>query len=111
MMTVRNMVSPRTGVEVANQFIIEGDGKTTFQSYSSPIVEIDWNAKTIKFGEDWDYSVTTSKYRNAFLYEYFRPLAMATKDIRRFMQEVQEKGSKLISQYGDRESFFTVTMM
>lgn len=111
MMTVRNMVSPRTGVEVANQFIIEGDGKTTFQSYNSPIIEIDWNNKTIKFGEDWDYSVTTSKYRNAFLQEYFRPLAMSTKDIRKFMQEVQEKGSKLISQYGDRESFFTVTMM
>lgn len=96
MMTVRNMVSPRTGVEVANQFIIEGDGRTTFQSYNSTIIEIDWNAKTIKFGEDWDYSVTTSKYRNAFLQEYFRPLAMGTKELRKFMQEVAENGSKPI---------------
>ena len=65
-MRVFNMVSPSTGVEVANQFIIEGDGKTTFQSYRSTIIEIDKNAKTIKFGEDWDYSNTTRKYRNEF---------------------------------------------
>ena len=106
-MRVFNMVSPRTGREVANQFIIEGDGKTTFQSYNSVIIEIDWNAKTIKFGEDWDYSVTTSKYRNAFLQEYFRPLAMSTKDIRKFIEEVQEKGFKVINDGCD----YTVTMM
>ena len=103
-MKVYNMTSPRTGVEVANQFIIEGDGKTTFQSYASTIVEIDWNAKTIKFGEDWDYSKTTSKYRNEFFNEYFRPLAISTKDIRKFIAEVEKNGFAEINGY-------TVTMM
>ena len=32
-MKVRNMRSPRTGIEVANQFITEYGGQTIFQSY------------------------------------------------------------------------------
>lgn len=67
MMKVRNMTSERSGREVANQFIIEADRKTMFQSYDSPIVQIDRENKVITVYEDWDYSNTTGKYRNQFM--------------------------------------------
>lgn len=67
MLTVENMTSPRSGREVANQFIIRDGRKTMFQSYSSPIVQIDRENKVITVYEDWDYSMTTGKYRNQFM--------------------------------------------
>ena len=69
MMRVVNMTSPRTGRPVANQFIISDGYKHLFQSYSSPIVEIDYNANTITVYSAYDYSVTTGKYRNEFMYQ------------------------------------------
>lgn len=73
------MESPRTGRPVANQFVIVDDDKLTFQSYNSMIVE--WNKKTntITFGRDWNYSSTTSKYRNQFLEMYFPSIADTKK--------------------------------
>lgn len=79
MMTVRNMVSPRTGKEVANQFIINDGNKLVFQSYESMIVEYDKTNNSITFGKDWNYSNTTSKYRNEFLNMYFPELADTKK--------------------------------
>lgn len=70
MTRVFNMTSPSTGREVANQFIIETDNTTVFQSYDSMIVTIDYATKLLLIGADWDYSRTTGKYRNAFLNEY-----------------------------------------
>jgi len=64
------MTSPRTGREVANQFIIEDGSRIVFQSYDSMIAEIDKSTRTIKIGDDWNYSVTTGKYRNTFFSEY-----------------------------------------
>lgn len=55
-----------------NQFVIEGEGKTIFQSYNSTIAIYNHNGddeESIMFGEDWDYSTTTSKYLNKFLEE------------------------------------------
>lgn len=69
-MKVRNMTSPRTGREVANQFIITDGNKTVFQSYNSTIVEIDNGNKIITIHSAWDYSTTTGKYRNQFMEEY-----------------------------------------
>ena len=65
-MHVTNMNSPRTGKPVANQFIITDGDTTVFQSYASTIATIDRKEHTITLGEDWDYSVTTGKYRNLF---------------------------------------------
>lgn len=73
-MKVRNMYSTR-GNKVPNQFIIEGDNKVIFQSYASTIATIDYDKKTVTLGEDWDYSTTTSKYRNLFFEEYFPALS------------------------------------
>ena len=110
MMKVNNMVSPRTGREVANQFIIEGDGKTIFQSYNSTIAVIDWNEHTVKSGEDWNYSNTTGKYRNAFFRDNDFSDMADTTGIKKVMKKVDEDGVALVSNdnyYG--EFFFKVT--
>ena len=67
MLRVRNMISEASGREVANQFIIESGNKTLFQSYDSPIVEIDWTNHVLTVYPHWDYSMTTGKYRNMFM--------------------------------------------
>ena len=62
----------RTGKPVANQYVIEDDqGNTYFQSYDSIIAKIpDLHRFEIVLDEKyWNYSVTTSKYRNQFLGE------------------------------------------
>ena len=64
-MRVKNMVSPRSGREVANQFIIEHEGKTYFQSYST-IIAVEEGGQLTLDKNYWNYSVTTSKYRNEF---------------------------------------------
>ena len=66
MMKVKNMTSGN-GKEVTNQFILTDGNKITFQSYNSPIVEIDYDKKIITVFKDWDYSTTTGKYRNKFM--------------------------------------------
>jgi len=53
---------------VVNQFLIETDKGTYLQSYQSIIVFCRNDGKTF-LGRDWDYSVTTGKYRNMFLGE------------------------------------------
>jgi hypothetical protein len=68
-MKVQNMTS-NNGNKIANQFIIYDDDKTYFQSYKSIIVMKDTlNNKTYLDNYYWDYSTTTSKYRNIFLNE------------------------------------------
>lgn len=74
-MKVRNMTSTN-GNKVANQFIITDGNKFTFQSYNSEIITIDYDNHTITVGDDWDYSITTGKYKNMFLKEQgFRDIA------------------------------------
>lgn len=67
MLKVQNMVSTASGREVANQFIIEEGNKVMFQSYDSPIIEIDRDSMIITVFPHYDYSRTTSKYRNQFM--------------------------------------------
>ena len=66
-MRVENMRSAR-GNKVPNQIIVHDNEKTYFQSYDSIIVMIK-NGITYLDNYYWDYSVTTGKYRNAFLGE------------------------------------------
>lgn len=70
MIKVRNMVSDR-GNDIANQFIIEGDDWTVFQSYRSVIAKkmYDGSNKIFIDKNYWDYSSTTGRYRNKFLGE------------------------------------------
>jgi len=67
-MRVRNMAS-NSGREVPNQFIVESNDGRYFQSYDSVIAKIDHNGKVFLDNHYWDYSKTTSKYRNIFLGE------------------------------------------
>ena len=66
-MRVSNMVSSN-GNDIPNQFIIHmEDGSVVFQSYST-VIAIKQNG-TVVLDKDWNYSRTTSKYRNQFLRE------------------------------------------
>lgn len=76
-MKVQNMTSSN-GNKIANQFIITNDNEEYFQSYKSIIAKkvtnyfFDYQQKEEKIYLDevyWNYSVTTSKYRNIFLNE------------------------------------------
>lgn len=64
---VISMTSQRSGAPVANQFIIETETGTYFQSYSTVIAYKDNAGKITLDAESWDYSRTTAKYRNEFL--------------------------------------------
>ena len=66
-MKVYNMESSQ-GNKVPNQFIIEHKGKEYFQSYNS-LIAVKENGKITLDEYYWNYSRTTSKYRNEFLNE------------------------------------------
>ena len=71
---IKNMESYKgTGDEVANQFVITVDtdkGRVmVFQSYNSVIAMRDENGNITLDENKWDYSQTTSRYRNQFLCE------------------------------------------
>jgi hypothetical protein len=70
-MVVTKMKS-RNGKEVPNQFIVNTPDCTMFQSYKSVIVKTcfeDGKRKIYLDEKYWNYSKTTSKYRNDFLGE------------------------------------------
>ena len=71
-MNVQNMTSSN-GNKVANQFIVTDENTNEyFQSYNSMIVKKDYQAEFVKILLDkkyWNFSNTTSKYRNKFLNE------------------------------------------
>lgn len=73
------MRSSRSGNEVPNQFEIETPEGRYFQSYDSTIVFIDNEGKIFLDENNWDYSRTTSKYRNDFL-------RMDTKEIKEWIK-------------------------
>lgn len=52
--------------QVKNQSLIHAESGTYFQSYNTIIAFIDINGKITLDEDKWDYSVTTSKYRNKF---------------------------------------------
>jgi len=69
MSKVSNMTS-NNGNKVANQFIVFESEATYFQSYQTVIAKTcfeDGERKIFLDADSWDYSVTTSKYRNQFL--------------------------------------------
>ena len=70
-MKVTNLKST-SGNPIANQFELYNQKHNYFQSYSSTIVHIDYTYAPCRVELDekyWNYSRTTSKYRNIFLGE------------------------------------------
>ena len=66
-MNVSNITN-NNGNKVPNQFVISDNGANYFQSYDSIIVKRS-NGKIELDSYYWNYSKTTSKYRNIFLGE------------------------------------------
>ena len=62
---VENMTSSN-GNKVANQFLLKTENSTMFQSYDTLIAVKDNNGQLYLDSENWNYSKTTSKYRNQF---------------------------------------------
>ena len=62
--TVKPLTSPRSGEAVRNQVVINMDNGQVFQSYSSTIAIK--HKGVVYLTNDFDYSVTTSKYLKQF---------------------------------------------
>ena len=68
MIKVKNITNPNNWRSINNQFEIHTDEGYFFQSYSSIIVKIASDG-TYLDEYYWDYSRTTSRWRNVFLNE------------------------------------------
>lgn len=68
---IEQVTSPRSGGLVKNQFTIYTPEGKYFQSYDSVIAFVpnDRNDKVQLDETSWNFSITTSKYRNQFLGE------------------------------------------
>lgn len=69
MIKVKNITNPNNWRSINNQFDITTDEGNFFQSYSSIIVKIANDGTTFLDEYFWDYSRTTSRWRNVFLNE------------------------------------------
>ena len=65
MTTIQNLTSSN-GNKVPNQIVIRNESLRIFQSYESIIVKIE-GGQVYLDERYWNYSKTTSKYRNQFL--------------------------------------------
>ena len=94
------------GNVIPNQFIIyEDNGDITFQSYDSIICQIRDGAlgyeKVVVFGSNWDYSTTTSKYRNKFLMDNGLSILATTKDIKEALERGHARKDEAIAVFLD----------
>lgn len=92
-MKVRQLKRPR-GTVVVNQFIIDEERKTWFQSYDSVIIEIDREYQKITVGRDWNYSMTTTKYLKQFLNE---ELCWNNEEVEEFKKKLRKARSSMDS--------------
>ncbi len=81
---VSNFISD-SGNNIANQFLIRTNKGKYFQSYNSMIAFVSYNGLIQLDSNYWDYSRTTSKYRNRFL-------GLTTDQIK---QQIKDKTIKL----------------
>ena len=85
------MTSLKSYNNIPNQFIIYDDNKTYFQSYKSIIVKIErLEDKVVTYLDPvyYNYSRTTSKYRNAFLGESTKEIESKIKQGVYILQEL-----------------------
>lgn len=97
---VSNMTSPRSGEPVKNQFhitlTVDGTTVRVFQSYSTVIaLKFTFNGATFVILDEraWDYSVTTSRYRNEFLGENTADTRLKIRDGRYELMNLNESPS------------------
>lgn len=80
-------------LENKNQFIMEDDKKTIFQSYDSIIAIFDKKTRDLTLGCDWDYSRTTLKHLYIFLRDviYYDMTPEQKQDIMSALQSANTK--------------------
>lgn len=81
-MKISNMTSSK-GNKVANQFILHTPDATFFQSYNSIIVKTTFeNGERVVYLDEYyyNYSKTTSKYRNDFLGQNTKEIELKIKE-------------------------------
>lgn len=98
-MKVTNMTNSR-GRKVANQFIIENENVYTFQSYDSIIATVDFDNSIITFGNDWDYSTATSRYRNKFFETLGLDEMSDTESVKEAIKNGEVTGYKVVYEEG-----------
>lgn len=79
-----------------NQFVIDWEWKTIFQSYDSTIAIVDYENKTITFWIDYDYSKTTSKHLKLFLNDYLSFYYDSKKELEKSIKDWFIRGYKVI---------------
>ena len=85
---IEQMQSSRGGRPNANQYRVFTDGGVAFQSYTT-VIAFKSHDGTVTLDESaWDYSRTTSRYRNVFLRE-------TTKDTERKIKSGEYKLANL----------------
>lgn len=98
-MKVTNITNSR-GRKVANQFIIENGNVYTFQSYNSVVAVVDFDNSTITIGGDWNYSTTTSRYRNKFFEGLGLDEMSDTASVREAIKNGEIAGYKVVYEEG-----------
>ena len=76
---VSNIVNPNNYNKISNQFVINTNDAEIFQSYNSIICKITGN-KVYLDANYWNYSRTTSRWRNVFLNESTQETKKKIKD-------------------------------
>lgn len=71
-----------------SQFILATGKDVIFQSYKSTIAIVRCG-ELIYIGSDYDYSKTTSKFRNIFFKKYLKKLD-TTKELKKYIAEFME---------------------
>lgn len=94
-MKVTNITNSR-GRKVPNQFIIENGNVYTFQSYNSIIAVVDFDNSIITLGSDWNYSTTTSRYRNKFFETLGLDELSDTASVRKAIKDGEVAGYKVV---------------
>lgn len=94
-MKVTNITNNR-GRKVPNQFIITDGNVYTFQSYNSVIAVVNFDNSTITIGYNWNYSTTTSRYRNKFFSTLGLDELTDTASVREAIRDGNVAGYKVI---------------
>lgn len=98
-MKVTNITNGR-GRKVANQFIITDGNVYTFQSYDSVIAVVDFDNSIITIGSNWNYSTTTSRYRNKFFEVLGLDEMSHTESVRKAIQDGEIVGYTVVYKEG-----------
>lgn len=86
MLNVKNI---KVGEELGkNQYVLLTGKDIIFQSYNSTIAIVRCG-ELIYIGTDWNYSRTTSKFRNLFFKKYLKKLD-TTKELKKYIAEFME---------------------